>query len=359
MAASSSGLGGRAEGRQPGSSAATSWTARTCLHGPRSPRWRPYQGHVQCQPSAVERTRYSTPPGAATQPAMPGRVGRLDPNGTRLDEPARVAEAWLEALDAPEVERQLAPEEPAVGQVVADDPGQRERREGTRDLVARPPGRGREGVDPEPRLPAERTTDRGDGGGGRSVGQAVKRTTLAGEAAPDLGTEDERQSSARDVELPAGAAVTVRGEDPQRRRVSRDPVEQAQGGPDRQGRPRPVPDRGGTSAGRGRPVRPRPAASTGDFGIDRKNARVAGRVELGRRRELGLDRLHLEEPAQPARRQRDPPLDRRTPASVSTSTAAAPTASPSRPRSWTPARAVRIAGPKSTLVVPRPRVSPS
>ena len=39
---------------QPESSVATSWTASTCLQGPRSPRCRPYQGHVQVQPSAVD-----------------------------------------------------------------------------------------------------------------------------------------------------------------------------------------------------------------------------------------------------------------------------------------------------------------
>ena len=296
------------------------------------------------------------------RPPMAGAVGRLDPNGARLDEPARVAEARLETLDAPEVERQLAAEEPAVGQVVADDPRQRQRRKRARDLVARPPGRGRQRVDPEPRLPAERATDRSDRAGGRGVGQAMEGATLAGEAAPDLGAQDERQSSARDVELPAGAAVAGRGEDAQRRRMAGDPVEQAEAGQTGQADgavTRIVVERAQATARRRDPDRP----LRGRLRDRPQEGARARRVELGRRRQLGLDRLDLEEPAQPARRQRDPPLDaptrrpprppRRPPRPTARAGSApgrrrAPCASRARSRRWSsPARASRPRTPRA------------
>ena len=276
MAASSSASAAARRVVSRASSAATSWTARTCLHGPRSPRWRPYQGtYSASRPPSSER---DTRPRRARPPSRrwPGRRSSRSERHP-LDEPARVAEAWLEALDAPEVERQLAPEEPAVGEVVADDPGQRERGKRARDLVARPPGRGRQGVDPEPRLPAERAAHRGDGRRWRGVGQAMERTALAGEPTPDLGAEHERQSSARNVELPAGAAVAGRA----RRRAapSRDGRRgrTGAGGPDRPGRRAPRPGSWWNVR------RPRPAGATqtgrfdGDFGIDRRKARVPRR----------------------------------------------------------------------------------
>ena len=122
----------------------------------------PRTGAASSRP--VGRANAILDPTRAGDPAATARpVGRVDPDGAGLDEPARVAEAWLEPLDALEIERQLAAEEAAVGQVVADDPGQRERGQRARDLVARPAGRRRERLDPEPRLPAERAADRGDG----------------------------------------------------------------------------------------------------------------------------------------------------------------------------------------------------
>ena len=96
--ASSSRLGCPERSPQPVSSVAASWTARTCLHGPRSPRWRPYHGHVQVQPSTVDRTRYSMPPAAGDPAADAVRVGGLEAHARCLDEPPRLAESWLEPL---------------------------------------------------------------------------------------------------------------------------------------------------------------------------------------------------------------------------------------------------------------------
>ena len=143
-------------------------------------------------------------------------IGRFDPNGTRLDEAARVAEARLHALHALEIERQLAPEEAAIGHVVADDPGQGERRESTRDLAPSPAGRGCERLDPEPRFPAEGTAHRGDRRSRRGVCEPVERTALAGEATPDSGLSTSVRrapgtSSCQPV-LPSPSAAKIRSD---------------------------------------------------------------------------------------------------------------------------------------------------
>ena len=66
---------------QPGSSVATSWTARTCLHGPRSPRWRPYHGHVQ-RPAVRGRAHAILDATGARDPrGEPGCIGGLDADG--------------------------------------------------------------------------------------------------------------------------------------------------------------------------------------------------------------------------------------------------------------------------------------
>ena len=310
MAASSLGLGGRAERLSRRHRSRTSWTARTCLHGPRSPRWRPYHGHVQVQPSAVERTRYSTPPAPATHAASPAR-----PRSRSERLPARRAGARRGGV---------AGGAPCARDRTAARAGRSRHRRGRsrRSPTGRAPPERAEtsprvrpvvaasASTPEPRLPAERTADRGDARSRRGVRQAMQRPALAGEAAPDLGAEDERQASARHVELPAGAAVAGRGEDPERRRVAGDALEQAEAGKAGQADgalTRVVVEQ---SAGRDRSARARPAASTGTSGS-------SGRTPASRRRrarlpgQLGLDRLDLEEPAQPARRQRDPSLDGR------------------------------------------------
>ena len=136
------------------------------------------------------------------------------------------------------------------------------------------PGRGREGVDAQPRLPAERSADRRDARRRRGVSETMQGPTLPGEAAPDLGAEDERQPSARDVELPAGAAVPGHGEDPEGGRMAGDPVEQAKTGQAGQLDGTTDPDRGGRSEGRGRRARTTPVVSMESSGsTGRRRAR--------------------------------------------------------------------------------------
>ena len=179
----------------------------------------------------------------------------------------------------------------------------------------------------------------------RSVRQAMQGATFSGEAAPDLGAQDERQPSAGHVELPARAAVPGHGEDPERRRVAGDPVEQAEPGQAGQR------DGAATrivveeSEGRGPRARATPAASTGSSGS------TAGRRACRRHRapRPRASSAWIAWTSRNPRSQRDGSGTRRStadPPSAWTSTADAPTDRPSSLRSCTPARAARTPGPK-------------
>ena len=277
IAASSSGAaGGRAERRQPASSDATSWTARTCLHGPRSPRWRPYHGQVQVQPSvgrsdAILDAAGTGDPCRRARPRPPTRSGRRRPR------------------------RAAARPEAAAG-AARRDRGRTAARAGR---SRRPQGRSRRcrrGRAPPERLETlVAASDRSPPPAPRRPAAAPSRARPAPRRRAAAGAPSARRCSARpSPEKPrqtSGLSTIVRrapgtsscqpvlpspgdGEDPQRRRVSGDPFEQAQAGEAGEPASRRHRDRGGTR-------RPRPAWPTqtgrfdGDFGIDRRNARAA------------------------------------------------------------------------------------
>ena len=81
-------------------------------------------------------------------------------------------------------------------------------------------------------------------------------------------------------------------------------------GPDRPARRHHDRDRGGRSEGPDRMARTRRVVSMESSGSTEEGAR-ARRIELGGQRQIGLDRLDLEEAPQPARWQRNAPLDDR------------------------------------------------
>ena len=343
---------------QPASSVATSWTARTCLHGPRSPRWRPYHGHVQVQPSAVDRTRYSTPPAPATHPAIPTRPRtRSEPQLRRRAAGRRGGVAGGARC--------------ARGRTAARGGRSRPRRGRSRrcPTAPAPPGR------PRPRHatgPSSPRAPRHPAAAPSRARRGPRRCPAAGVASASRwrarpSPEKPRQTSGLStsvrrapghVELPAGAAVAGHGKDPQRRRVADDPIEEPQPGKAGEADGAADPDRGGAVAVRGRPGRARPAASMGTSGSTGR--RLASRRH--RARLTGASSAWIAWTSRNPRSQRDGNGTRRSTAdspSASTSTAVAPTDRPSWLRSCTPASADRIPGPKSTFVVPRPSVSPS
>ena len=152
--------------------------ASTCLHGPRSPRWRANHGHVQRAPSVPKRTRYSASPLAHAR-VRPRRVGRA-----LVDQLARAEQPRMHRPRAARpVVRQLAVEvaRPRRGRSRRGPP----RRARPAPAARRPSGQTEplgESRRVDRRLAVEVVGDRLDGVvvGARQVGEDA---ALAGEAA--------------------------------------------------------------------------------------------------------------------------------------------------------------------------------
>ena len=262
--------GSRHAGLSPDDSA-----ARTCLHGPRSPRWRANHGQVQRAPSGPKRTRYSTSP-LETSASSPTR--RTPP---AVDQLPRAEEPRVHPLQRRPVVGQLAVEEGARREVVPDAARRAKRAE--RPLHLRPRDAealgGRGCVDR--RLAVEVV---GDGLDHVLVAPRGRRgRRLAGEAAVELGADGEARTRAaveqraptRSARAPrARLAVRRRPVDAQPAREREQPLEQPQPlGPGEADRPSSGREASRSALPAGAATRPRASAcaagSAGTGALDR------------------------------------------------------------------------------------------